>query len=169
MPTAAARRPVSPQQARLQALERRYPGSLYRSRCLIRIDRPVSHETLRAAVAAQVEVLDILRTSIVDSGSEGAWQRVDPAPRHGFAVVDLRSAGEARARSELADRLRPHGAGDGNSGRLLALQVRLPGERQRLILALPAVLGDGRSVARLARSIEHSCAGGAPDAENALQ
>ncbi len=150
--------PLSAQQRRLWRLSGGEPARLV-ARCVVEIAGPPDECRLRAAVAAVVAKHEILRTAFVrlGGGAEPVQVQTSLPP-----CWEHSEAEEARVDEELS-RL---GEGiDLAAGPLFRCALlRLAPERHRLLIALPALAADERSLALLAGAIARAY-GGAADPE----
>ncbi len=129
----------------------------YDARCVIRVDGQLSISELRCALAAVIKRHSILRTAFTGS---------DPEPRQ--VVVDgacsILLADVTACPSEGARWWRRHAMSNAGAANVLqVIVVRQGPEAHLLILSLPALCADGRSMLNLAREIA-DCFGKQPAA-----
>jgi amino acid adenylation domain-containing protein/non-ribosomal peptide synthase protein (TIGR01720 family) len=147
---------LSQQQRRLWQLGRAFPGSVFHAACTIEIGGPLDQGRLVAAIAELCRRHEILRTTFrTPPGASWPLQVVgeaDPSWPGGVAVADLTRIAAARGGAAIAAvrAALMRDPFDLERGPLLRVcLVRLEGERHRLLLALPALVADARTLALL--------------------
>jgi amino acid adenylation domain-containing protein len=165
---------LSPWQARLWAAQQH--DATYRSECVLRITGPVDPQALRTAIETVAARHEILRTTyhrragmkyplqVIGDASSVDWNALELMPG------DSRAQFVRLAEIQRDERTRPF---DLERGPVLrATLVSLSGEQHRLLLSVPTLCGDGRSLAILADELRAIPAAGgptAPDADPPLQ
>jgi amino acid adenylation domain-containing protein/non-ribosomal peptide synthase protein (TIGR01720 family) len=162
---------LSPQQRRLWRLQR--AGGAYTSRCAIEVRGELDPRRLARALAAVVARHEILRTTFpelpplrtplqVIAGEAGLdWRQVDRTAA-GAASGAGCNGGDGWDELGALPGEAPFDVGQGPP--LRALLVRLAEQRHGLLLSLPALCADGRSLLNIAAELGRAYEGGALDA-----
>ena len=152
---------LSPQQRRLWALERADPGWPSRTQALFEVVGELDPCRLQAAARKAVERHEILRTRFELAASpELPLQVIDERLELRFCEIELADAGypwlETRLDEIFARALAERGHLHGGSPLSVSL-IRSVEGRAFLLLSLPSLCGDGRSLRNLVREILHDC------------
>src|SRR5579871_3103502 len=152
--------PLSPQQRRLWSLLQ--SGSAYNACCLVRIDGPLQAERLQQALAQSVQRHEILRTHYsTPVGRALPFQVIAPALAPEWQEMDLRSLTPKRQEEEAAAHYVQEQSRvfDYEQGSLVAATLlRLSNTETQLILTLPAMSADTRSLDVLVQEISRNYA-----------
>ncbi len=148
---------LSPQQRRVWSLRQAGPRSLPRSQCALLLQGALEPDALRQAAKRLVATHEILRTTfhrpagmrfplqVVTEAGTASWQGVDLS---GAAARDPLAAADELARQEIA---RPF---DLERGPLFRLRLAaLPDSNHVLLLSLPSLCADRRTLHNIARQL----------------
>jgi amino acid adenylation domain-containing protein len=143
---------MSPQQERVWLAQGQ---SSWNAGCLVRLEGPVNHDRLRQALYSVMARQEALRTVYrFQAGIKVPFQAILEPGELGWEFIDLSMSDPAAQQEEveaLFRREQNHRFNFEVGPVLFALFVRLSADRGALILSLPALSGDARSLATLIR------------------
>jgi amino acid adenylation domain-containing protein len=154
---------LSPQQRQVWLAQQRDGGvrqSVYNAQCRLTLDGVLRVEDLKAAVAAVVEQHEILRTRFQrPEGMKTPVQVIDDDPSVLWRAEDLsdRDAEMQSGRVEQASQEEAAGAFNFEHGPLMRVALlKLSSQLQVMLLTLPSLCADHRTLLNLAREIERN-------------
>ncbi|MET0646492.1 MAG: amino acid adenylation domain-containing protein, partial [Pyrinomonadaceae bacterium] len=167
---------LSPPQKRLCTLQQEDGDRRYGARCAVLIEGPLDAGLLDRALQSVVERHDSLRTTFVrPPGLKLPVQVVAESAGPARAQLDLRHLDARRQEEELEQLFRDEELREFDPGRgslLRATLLSLADDRHALLLSLPALCADSRTLSNIVTQLAHAygaCAAGAEPPEPALQ
>ncbi len=164
--------PLSPQQRRLWALHRADPAAPWQTRCSLSIEGDLDPARLRTALLAVVARFEVLRTRFrCPPGMKEPLQAIGEPELAWEWVPDVAGPGEGGAWGERIWTAEAGAWADPESGPVLGAWLAAAGPRRHLlVLRLPALCADVRSMSQLAGELARAYeAGGELADEEPLQ
>ena len=158
---------MSPQQRQLWRRQRADGPSAYRAQALLAVEGEVRAEGLKRAVEQVISRHDILRTGFQRTeGGQAPTQILEEDARLHWGTIDLRGAGareQAEALEQLWDAEARREQMPEQSGALRATLALLSDTRGRLLLSVPPLCADARTLRNLAWEISRAYGAAPPD------